>query len=168
MRSLLVVASILLTLFTSSAVGQKSEVEKKFETNKSRYTREHFAEGEDASSGYDYLYYKSGSKIVMIRSIWSASWSKELRVEDFFFDDDLLFVRKTIALKRQLGALKKGRNTLLTPKEEFHFVQRKLIKWIVGKKEMPTADLKWAETEKGILDQATSEYDNYKWLKEGK
>jgi hypothetical protein len=33
-----------------------------FETKKAKFTVEHFVEGEDATSGYDYLYYKSGGQ----------------------------------------------------------------------------------------------------------
>ncbi len=34
-----------------SAAGQLSQIEKEFQTKKASYTQEHFAEGEDATSG---------------------------------------------------------------------------------------------------------------------
>jgi hypothetical protein len=152
-----------------SAVAQSSPVEKDFESKKSRYTFEHFVEGEDATSGYDYLYYKSSGKIVKIRSIWSASYRKTLRVEDFYFDgSDLVLFRKSTAAGRLLGTLKKGRNGLLAPKEEFHFAGGKLSKWIVEGKEKASGDSSWSQTEKEVLDQAKSQREYYKWLKEGK
>lgn len=149
------------------AFGQPSQVEKDFESRRASYTFEHFSEGEDATSGYDYLFYKSGTKIVKIRSIWSASYSKQLRVEDFYFGGDLLLFRKFTAPSPQLNVLQKGKNAVLTPEEEFHFTGGKLTKWIVDGKAKSSTDANWTQTEKEILDQAKSQGDYYKWLKEG-
>ncbi len=150
------------------AVAQPSAPERDFESKKSGYTLEHFVEGEDATSGYDYLYYKSAGKIVMIRSIWSASYSKTLRVEDFYFNGvDLLLFRRSTAAARLLNTLKKGRNGLLAAKEEFYFTGGKLTKWIVEGKAKPLDDSAWSKTENEILDQAKSQREYYKWLKEG-
>lgn len=159
----------LLSAGVMSTLGQPSQVEKDFESKKPRYTQEHFAEGEDASSGNDYLFYKSGAKIVKIRSIWSASHSKELRIEDFYFDgDNLLLFRKFTAASRLLNTLKRGRNAILNPKDEFHFTAGKLTKWIAGGKAKSPGDPDWAKTETEILDQGKSQREYYKWLKEGK
>lgn len=167
MKTLGVFAWIMMAALCATA--QPSAVEKDFESKKARYTFEHFVEGEDATSGYDYLYYKSAGKIVKIRSIWSASYSKTLRVEDFYFDgSDLLLFRKSTAAGRLLNPLKKGRNGLLAPKEEFHFAGGKLTKWIVEGKEKVSDDPSWSQTEREILDQAKSQREYYKWLKEGK
>ena len=157
--------------FAISAVtiaAQSSEIVKNFELTKSKYVREHFSEGEDASSGYDYLYYKKGSTIVKIRSIWSASHSKELRIEDFYFDGDVVLFQKFTSPSRQLNILKSGRNVVLTPKEELRFAGGKLSEWKVAGKSQSSTDPKWGETEKAILEHAYSVRDYYKWLKEGK
>ncbi|PYS98978.1 MAG: hypothetical protein DMF63_12965 [Acidobacteria bacterium] len=164
---LLIFACIVIVAVTASA--QMSQVERDFETRKAKFTFEHFSEGEDASSGFDYLFYKNGSKIVKIRSIWSASHTHEMRVSDFYFDGtELLFFREFTASDRLLNALKKGRSGTLVPKEEFHFAAGKLTKWIVGGKAKSRDDSAWAESEKNALEQAKSHLESYGWLKEGK
>ena len=163
----ILLSAFILVLTVAIVLGQKSEVEKAFDTNRAKYTREHFAEGEDATSGYDYLFYKSGERIILIRSIWSASWSKDLRVDDYYFDDEITFARRSVAPKRLLTLLKRGGNSLLTSKEEFHFQDGKLTKWIVGGKVVSASDPIWPQTEKQMIEQARSERDNYTWLKKG-
>jgi hypothetical protein len=49
--------------------AQNGDVAYNFEKNKTKYKLEKFAEGEDASSGYDYLIYKDKEAIVKIRVI---------------------------------------------------------------------------------------------------
>lgn len=89
MKSFLILGGVLLAAI--SGLAQTAPAEKDFESRKARYTFKHFVEGEDATSGYDYLYYKSAGSIVKIRSIWSASYSKQLRIEDMYFNGtDLL------------------------------------------------------------------------------
>ena len=153
-------------LLAGLASAQTNAVEDSFRKNKTKYTREFFSMGEDASSGYDYVFYKSGPRIVMIRVIWSASYTKELRIDDFYFDEDIAFHRKQTATKRQLSALKRGRDVPLAVKEEHSFAGGKLTKWILDNKTIPSTDARWAEAEKGALEQARSERDNYTWLKE--
>ena len=150
------------------AAAQPSAIETSFEKNKAKYTREHFVSGEDASSGFDYLFYKRADKIVMIRSIWSASHSKELRVQDIYFDgDQVALVRRSTAHERYLSTLKRGRNVVLKPKEELHFSDSKLTRWIEAGKTIANTDPRWAETEKSNLEHAKGELESYSWLKEG-
>ena len=162
--------SVIAAIFVSAlcVAGQRTQVEADFEKNRARYKVESFSEGEDASSGYDYLFYKRGESIVKIRSIWSASHSKELRIEDMYFHgDDVLLVRKFTAASGLLNTLKKGRQAQMAPKEEFHFSSGKLSKWVQGNTSRLPADKEWPETEKAILEHARSQRDYYKWLKEG-
>lgn len=167
MKMLLSLIFILMAVI--SVAGQSLDIAATFEKDKAKYSREHFAEGEDATSGYDYLFYKSGDKIVKIRSIWSASHSKELRVADFYFDGtELLLFRTFTAPERLLNSLKKGRNGSLIPKGEFHFSAGKLTKWITGGKPKSPGDSGWDQTEKEALEQAKSQREYYTWLKEGK
>ena len=167
MKTLFLITCIVIAVVSASA--QTSQTERDFESKKAKFTMEHFAEGEDASSGYDYLFYKSGDKIVKIRSIWSASHSKELRIVDFYFDGaDLLLFRNYTASDRLLNSLKKGRNGTLIPKDEFHFSSGRLTKWISGGKAKAPGDAAWEEAEKEALDQAKSQREYYGWLKEGK
>jgi hypothetical protein len=156
-------------LSSLGAFGQASDTEKDFESRKKTFTTERFAEGEDATSGFDYLFYKSGGQIVKIRSIWSASHSKELRVEDSYFNgDQLLLFRRFTAPSRSLNSLKKGGAGSLAPGEEFHFTGGKLGRWVVGGKPRLPGDAGWAKMEKEILEQAQSLREYYTWLKEGK
>ena len=167
MKTLLLIAWI--AIVAASASSQTSQVESDFESKKAKLTFEHFSEGEDATSGYDYLFYKSGDKIVKIRSIWSASHSKELRIADFYFDGtELLLFRNYTASDRLLNTLKKGRNGVLAPTDEYHFSSGKLTKWISGGKAKVPGDPAWEQTEKEVLDQAKTQREYYRWLKEGK
>ncbi len=102
-----------------------------------------------------------------IRSIWSASYTKELRIEDFYFDGEtLVMLQRLKGSKNQLVTLKKGRNASLTKKEELHFSNSKLTAWKENGKGVPKSDRRWAETEKSILEHAKAERENYNWLKD--
>ena len=150
------------------AIAQQTSVAVNFEKNKTKYTREHLAMGEDASSGYDYLFYKKGAEIVMIRSIWSASYTKDLRIEDVYFDGDrLALVTRSTGHKRNLATLKRGRNVVLKPKEELHFTDSKLTRWIENGKPVVKTDARWADMERSTIEHANSERESYTWMKEG-
>jgi hypothetical protein len=158
--------SIVLLSLAYVATAQPTAVETTFAKNKPKYTREHLAMGEDASSGYDYLFYKDGQKIVMLRTIWSASYAKELRVEDIYVDEGVVLIRRGTTTKRNLGALKRGRAVALMPREELHFTASKLTRWVENGNVVTIADKRWAETERSSLEHAKSELDSYSWLKE--
>ena len=149
----------------SAFLTAQTPVEENFARNKVRYKCEHFVMGEDATSGYDYLFYKNGSKIVKIRSIWSASYTRGLRIEDLFFNGGLVLMRKWTGSKRNFAALKAGRNAALTPKEELYFNGAKLTRWVENGKAVDPTDRRWAETERSILEYAKSEIENYAFLK---
>jgi len=167
MKTLFLITCIVIAVV--SATAQMSQTERDFESKKAKFTLEHFVEGEDASSGYDYLFYKSGDNFVKIRSIWSASHSKELRIADFYFDgNELLLFRNFTASDRLLNTLKKGRNGALIPKDECHFSSGKLTKWISEGKAKAPGVAGWEQAEKEALEQAKSQREYYGWLKEGK
>lgn len=148
------------------AFAQRNTTELNFDKNRTRYTREHFSEGEDASSGFDYVYFRSGKNIVMIRSIWSATHAREMRIDDLYFDgDELTFVRNSTAPKSSLASLKTGRSTGLTSKGEMHFEKGKLTKWIENGKAVSSSAESWPEAEKSTLENAKSLIENYADLK---
>ena len=154
-------------LFASSmiAFAQRNPAELNFQKQRTTYTREHFSEGEDASSGFDYVYFRRGKGIVMIRSIWSATHTPELRVEDMYFDGGVLaFFQRSTARKNSLTVLKGGRNTGLSPKEEMHFERGKLTRWVENGKTVTKSE-SWPETEKSTLERAKSLSDYYAELK---
>jgi hypothetical protein len=163
---LILLVVCLIAAGTVAMHGQTNTTRQDFEKNKAKYTREHFVVGEDASSGYDYLFYKSAGKIVKIRSIWSASHSKELRIEDFYFDGATTIVHRLTGRETQLNALKKGRNVPLKQKDELHFTDSKLVTWIKDGKAIERSDPQWANTEKSELEHARAELENYDFLKD--
>ena len=151
-----------------SAFGQPGSVENNFLANLKKYSMEHFAEGEDATSGYDYLFYKNGPQIVKIRSIWSSSVNRSLRIDDLFFDKGLAVFRRSTGPKKYFRTLVKGGNAPLTTTEVLYFSDGKLARWTIKGVDVPKTDPKWSETEKAILEHAKSELENYVWLKSGK
>lgn len=156
----------LFVMFCGYTFAQKSEQELNFAKNKARYTKEHFAEGEDASSGSDYLFYKRGKKIVKIRSIWSATHTQELRVADYYYNGDVItFVRRSIGRKPNLRALVAGRELPLKSRLELHFTNGKLVRWIEDGKPIDPKDARWTETETGYIDDAKAHLENYESLK---
>ena len=167
MKIIFLVTFILMAAFAVSA--QPAAVVKTFEQNKANYTREHLVSGEDASSGYDYLFYKSGADIVKVRSIWSASHTKELRVEDSYFEGgSLVLLQRMTGRSNHLKALIKGRDLPLTQQDELYLKDSKLVSWIDNKKPVANTDPRWAETEKSMVEHAKAEIENYYWLKEDK
>lgn len=156
---------VLFLILSGIAYAQRTPVELRFEKNKQRYTREHFVSGEDASSGYDYLFYRSGKKIVMIRSIWSATHTSELRITDYYFDPEITFIRRSTGRKRNLNALKSGRTAPLRTTEEMEFANGKLIRWIEKGKPADPNDARWSQTEKGNVENAKAELEGYDFLK---
>jgi len=168
MQKTSLLCSVVLICSSVSALGQPTSVEKDFQANGKKYSMEHFAEGEDATSGYDYLFYKSGQQIVKIRSIWSSSVSRSLRVDDLFFDKGLAVFKRATGTKKYLRTLVKGKTAPLTIKEVLYFSDGRLARWVIKGVEVPKTDPKWSETEKAILDYAKSELDNYDWLKSGR
>ena len=161
---------LFVVVFASSTIAfaQRNQTELNFQKNRTRFTQEHFSEGEDASSGFDYVYFRRGKNIVMIRSIWSATHTNELRIEDMYFDGaTLAFFRRSTARKNSLAVLKTGRNTGLVAKEEMHFEKGKLTRWSENGKPVSTAAASWPEAEKSTLEQAKGWIDSYADLKKG-
>lgn len=163
MKTAFILLSIL--FLAAFAFSQPTAVEKEFEANKAKYKREHLVLGEDATSGYDYLFYKSGKRIGKIRSIWSSSVVKELRIDDYYFQNELVVYRKLKGKKTQLKSLIAVRNSPLTTVELFEFMNSKLVKWIESGKAIPNTDPRWNEKEKEIREQAKLEAESYEMLK---
>jgi len=163
------IAAVLLFLLVSAgAAGAQTAVESNFAKNKAAYTREHLVLGEDANSGFDYLFYKNGADIVKIRSIWSASYTKELRIEDLYYADGLVLVRRYTGVKRDLASLKRFRDVPLIPKEELQFSNSKMTVWKLEGKSIAATDQRWTETERATLEHAKDEREAYVWMKEDK
>src|SRR5215203_1551037 len=161
MKSLLVFFTLIFVPYAST-FAQKNPTELDFEKNRTRYTREHFSEGEDASSGFDYLFFWMNKDIVMMRSIWSANHTREVRVEDMYFGNEgLALFRRATARKSSIGALKIGKNIGLTTKEEMHFEKGKLIQWSQNGVAVGKVGSFWTDAEKSALETAKGWMDSY-------
>lgn len=163
----LALAFVLIALFSVVGLAQNTSAETDFEKNKSKFTLEKFAEGEDASSGYDYLVYKNKTEIVKIREIWSSSAVSTYRAEDYYFAGGKLIalVKYTFA-KRYYNSAKKGNNIPLSLVEKLYLTDSKLTTWIEKGKTVPTTDARWKDKEKEILEAADGQLETYKRLKE--
>ena len=165
MRILLVLVALILAA-SASTFAQRNLTEIDFERNRTRYTREHFSEGEDASSGFDYIYFRKDKAIVMIRSIWSATHTRELRIEDMYFRNDGLAVfRRATAQQKSMGVLKTGRNGGLTAQEEMHFENGKLVNWTQNGAPVRKVGTFWPDAEKSTLETAQQWVEYYADLK---
>lgn len=160
---------VVLTLGFTVNFAQISSIEAEFEQNKAKFKLEKFAEGEDASSGYDYLVYTKNGEVVKLREIWSSSYQPTFRAEDYFFRDGKLsiYVKYTFPKKYYKTSLK-GANIPLKTVEKFYLTEGKLTVWIENGKTIPNTDKRWQETEKEILERANGQLENYERLKEEK
>src|SRR5688500_6026996 len=160
-------AVILLGLFSGFNLAQDNVIEKNFEKNKVKFKLEKFSEGEDASSGFDYLVYKDKSHVVKIRQIWSSSANPVFRIEDYFFKNGKLatFARYTFAKKYYKTAVK-GSNVPLKQVEKMYLTDSKLAAWIENGKTVPDSDKRWQEKESEVLEAAKSQLENYEFLRE--
>jgi hypothetical protein len=161
--------AVLLFAFCAVAnFAQVTSVESDFEKNKTKYKLEKLSEGEDATSGYDYLVYKNKDEIVKIREIWSSSAVSTYRAEDYFFKDGkfVAYVKYTFAKKYYKTAIK-GTNVPLKLVEKLYFSDSKLTSWIENGKTIPTNDKRWQEKENDTLERAKNQLEMYKLIKEG-
>lgn len=156
-----------LVLCAFAAVAQTDSVEREFEKNKAKYKLEAFAEGEDASSGFDYLYYKNKSEIVKLREIWSSSAETTYRAVDYFYKNGrfVALVRYTFPKKYYKTSIS-GANVPFKTTEKLYFTDSKLTRWIENGKEVPATDARWAAAEKNALESGIYYLENYSLLKE--
>lgn len=147
--------------------AQTSDVEKDFVKNKAKYKLEKFAEGEDASSGYDYLFYTNKTEIVKVREIWSSLSYATYRIEDYYFKDGkIVAVLKYSFPKKYYNAAKKGTTIPLTLTEKMYLTGAKLTTWVENGKTIANTDKRWIETEKNVLESANYKLESYKEFKE--
>jgi hypothetical protein len=152
----------LIAVFSSLSLAQEISIEKDFEKNRPKFLLERFSLGEDATSGYDYLIYKSKSKVVKIRSIWNGGSSNPPTVEDFYFKDgNLILYVKLLLDKKHFKTIVRGRNIALQAQEKLYLTDSKLTMWIENGKTVSASDPRWKEKEKSVLEQAKGEMESY-------
>jgi hypothetical protein len=163
----LVFAVFLLAFCWIANFAQDGSVEKDFDKNKLKYKLEKFAEGEDASSGYDYFFYKDKAQIVKVREIWSATYAPTYRAEDYYFKDGkLIALVKYTFDKKYYKTAEKGRNIPLKMVESLYFNESELTGWTENGKTIPATDKRWQEREKEALEAGKNQLENYNQLKE--
>lgn len=162
----LLFAIALVGFFSLITFGQNNSIASNFEKNKAKYKLEKFAEGEDASSGYDYLYYKNKDRIVKVRVIWSSSANPNYWIEDYYFDGGKLiaFIKYDLAKKNYKNA-RLGRTVALKEAETLFLTKEKLNSWDEKGKAVPKEDARWNEKEKSVLENAENHLEMYQDFK---
>ncbi|HEY8560539.1 MAG TPA: hypothetical protein VIL74_09200 [Pyrinomonadaceae bacterium] len=155
-------------LALASAIGfAQQDIDKKFESNKAKYKLEKFAQGEDATSGYDYFFYKEKGKIVKVREIWSSSSHKIYRAEDYYYADGKLIALYKYTFDRKFyKTAERGRNVPMKLVEKMFFTDSKLTGWIENGKPVAATDRRWRERETEALESGSGMLESYDSLKE--
>lgn len=159
----ILLTTLLLAVFSAVCFAQDASTETNFEKNKKKYKVAFATVGEDASSGFDYVVYKDGDKVVMLRSIWSSSAGPMPRVRDFYFENGklVLFVASTFS-KRSVKRAAKGGAVKLTIEEKLWFKDDKLIAWTEKGKTVEKTDARWKEMETDAVAWAKDELESFK------
>jgi hypothetical protein len=160
-------AVTLLAVFSGLCFAQDDAIEKDFNKNKKTFKVERASMGEDASSGFDYVIYKNGSKIVKLRVIWSSSAGPVPTIDDYYFADGklVLSMRSTLQ-KKFLKSAVKGNVVPLKTEEKLWLKDDKLTVWIEKGKTIDKTDKRWTEREKEALEAAKNELESFKDAKE--
>jgi hypothetical protein len=146
---------LLIGIFGLAGFAQGANVEANFEKNKARYKLDRFAEGEDSSSGYDYLVYTNKGKVVLWREIWSSLSHSTYRIDDYFYENDkLVAVLKYTFPKKHYRTAKRGVKVPLKLVEKMYFTDSKLTFWSENGEAIPESDARWRETEKNVPESA--------------
>lgn len=144
-------AVVLTALCAVAAVAQNGTlagdtVEKDFAENIRKYKLEKSSEGEDASSGFNYLVYKNKGEIVKIRVIWSSSSGAPPRAEDHYYQNGVPVLSNDLKItKKQERNVIKGITTILPIVEKYYFADGKMVKWIENGKAVAETDPRWTQ-----------------------
>jgi hypothetical protein len=161
-------AIVFLAFACLNAFAQDNTIERDFERSKARYKLEKFAEGEDATSGYDYFVYKDKGQVVKMREIWSSSQADTYRAEDYYYSGGKLIALVKYTFNRKYyKTAEKGANIPLKLVEKMYLTDAKLATWIENGKTVPKDDKRWLDKEKEVLEAGKSMLENYSWLKKG-
>ncbi|HQU86788.1 MAG TPA: hypothetical protein PKY59_26885 [Pyrinomonadaceae bacterium] len=157
--------TFLLLIFSLTALAQTASVEADFNKNVKKYKREKYAVGEDASSGTDYVIYKSGKNIKKMRLIYSNCCDAP-KVTDFYFEKGVLLLAVEGEItKKQYKSFASGSNLPLKNAKKLYFKDSKLVKWTENGKEISSANPNWSKEESETLESAKSYFEEYPELK---
>ena len=157
----------LLAFCFTANFSQTTDFEANFEKNKTRYKLDIYGEGEDATSGYDYLVYKKGESIEKVRVVWSSLSYTTYRIEDYYFKNGkLVALLKYSFAKKYYNAAKKGTKVPMKPTEKLYLTDSKLTSWTENGEAVAPTDQRWAETERQIIESANYIIEGYQRYKE--
>jgi hypothetical protein len=161
-------AVILIVLLSSLSHAQEASIEKDFERARRNLSVARFSVGEDASSGFHYLVYKSRSQVKKIRAIWNGGCCDAPSVEDFYFKDGspVLYVKLSVGKKRLDGVIR-GSGAPLRPNEKLYLKNSRLTTWIENGRRIPSSDPRWKDKEKLVLEQIKEQLETYRLYREG-
>ena len=162
-----IVLTMILVAICALAGFAQADFEKDFEKNKLKYKLEKFSQGEDASSGYDYFFYKDKTQIVKVREVWSSSANPTHRIEDYFYSNGkLIAVLKYTFDKKYYRTAERGRNVPSKLVEKLVFADSKLANWTENGLTVAPTDKRWQEKEKDAFEAGKSQLENYNFMKE--
>lgn len=163
----IIFAVFLLAIFSLAGSAQDKAIEKDFSRNVRKYKVEKYSMGEDATSGYDYVIYKSGKQIVKIRTVWSSSANPKWTVEDAYYKTGVPVLLVKMSLKKaQFKPVIQGSLITLPQTEKFYFKDSRMVRWIENGKMVPTTDKRWAEAGEDAIASAKDALEFYPTLKD--
>jgi len=158
---------ILIALLSSQTHAQNVSIERDFERERRSLSLVHFAIGEDATSGFDYLVYKRRSQVRKIRAVWNGGCCQSPTVEDFYFKNGSpVLYAKLSATKGQLRRIARGINLPLRAEEKLYLTDSRLTQWIENGRTIPSSDPRWNDKEKGVLEEFKAQLENYQSYRE--
>ena len=160
---------VLIALLSIHSQAQSVSIEKDFEREKGRLSVVRYVTGEDASSGFYYFVYKSGSRVRKIRMVWNGGATDDPSAQDFYFKDGSPVLYVELSGKRgQLAAVIRGRNTSLREVEKLYLKDSKVTMWVENGKVIPSSDPRWTEKQSGVLEQFKEMLESYREYQQDK
>ena len=118
-------------------------------------------EGEDATSGWYYIFYYNTKKLLKIRVIWNGGCCQSPMLYDLYYNDSSLVlmdefkdIQETVDRKNAVANLIKGKNLHIQLLESLMYKQQRLIGYINNDLQNPTLPIQLTEREKWGLEWA--------------
>ena len=158
----LALALIIIALLPGLIHAQGSSVERAFERDRKRLSVERFSVGEDATSGFYYLVYKSRREIRKIRSVWNGGCCARPQVRDLYFKDGSPVLYVTMNIEREQFAVAVKGRAAFAPYEKLYLKNSKLTAWIEKGIWIHPSEPRWKYQEELLLDDIKDQLENYR------